>query len=279
MFRMNIKSLIEKRPAISYFILTFLISWTGAFSLVASKLIHREPIPTFYGILMFPLLLLGPFLSGIILTLITGGIKGIRSLLSKLNPGKIPEPWYLVLFIPPAFILFVLFLLSIVVSKEYHPNVFPIGFLFGILAGFMEETGWMGFAFPNMSKKRSPFANSIILGLIWSIWHLPAINFLGTAIPHGAWWFSYFLSFAMVMTAMRVIIVWIYRKTESLLLCQLMHISSTGFLVTLSPSPMSIQHEPAWYFAYSILLWAIVILIAPAVDKPPAPGNTKFESS
>ena len=63
------------------------------------------------------------------------------------------------------------------------------------------------------------------------------------------------------MTAMRVIMAWVYCNTQSLIFIQLMHISSTGFLVILSPSPMKVQSEPFWNFVYSIVLWTLVILI------------------
>jgi membrane protease YdiL (CAAX protease family) len=258
---MGIKAFVRNKPATFYFTLTFLISWLGAFALVANKLIHGVVIPKLYGILMFPIMLLGPFVSGIVLTGIKGGKQALKDLATKLNPARVSKPWFLALLIPPASILFILTFLSITTSKIYAPNLFQLGFLFGIPAGLLEEIGWMGFAFPNMNQHRSAFSNSILLGLIWGLWHLPAINFLGTASPHGSYLFLYFLSFVMVMTAIRVIIAWVYNNTQSLFLCQLMHISSTGFLVMLSPSPITIQQEPIWYFAYSIVLWIIVFII------------------
>jgi uncharacterized protein len=264
---MGIKSFIQNKPVSGYFILTFLISWSGAFLLVAGRLLHGESIPKMAGILMFPVMLLGPFASGIIFTYANGGRKAVYNLIGKLNPGRFPMHWYMALLIPPVAILIVLTLLSVTVSKEYTPNSFLLGFLFGIPAGILEETGWMGFAFPNMSRQRSALSNSILLGMIWGLWHLPVINFLGTASPHGSFWFPYFLSFVMVMTAMRVIMAWVYCNSGSVWLSRFMHISSTGFLVMLSPSPMTIQHEPLWYFAYSFVLWILVLLICSKWSK------------
>ncbi len=215
-----------------------------------------------YGILMFPLMLLGPFLSGIIMTYLTGGRKSMRILMERLKPGNLPARWFLPVLIIPLCILSALFILTETVSGEFKPNFYLTGFLFGILAGIMEEIGWMGFAFPHMKKQRSALVNGILLGLIWSVWHLPVIDFLGTASPHGSWWFPYFISFTLVMTAIRVIIVWIYCNTQNILLAQIMHISSTGFLVMLSPSPISVQHEPVWYVVYAFILWSVVAYIA-----------------
>jgi membrane protease YdiL (CAAX protease family) len=253
---------LRRHPATAYFVLTFFISWSGAFALVAGKIIHGENIPKLVGILMFPLMLLGPFLSGLVMSYVTGGKKSLGNMKSRLSPSRLSVQWLLPVLIAPACILIALLILSQTLSREYAPNFFPLGFLFGILAGILEEVGWMGFAFPNMSKARSALSNGVLLGLIWSLWHLPVIDFLGTASPHREWWFAYFLSFAAVMTAMRVIIVWSYCNTQSILLAQIMHISSTGFLVMLSPSPMSVQHEPIWYTAYAVILWLVVACIA-----------------
>lgn len=66
---------------------------------------------------------------------------------------------------------------------------------------------------------------------------------------------------------MRVIIAWGVQNNKSLLLCQLMHICSTGFLIVLSPSPITTRQEPVWYFAYALALWVIVALIVSGFGK------------
>ena len=268
------KAFIQKYPVTSFFVLTFLISWLGAFGLVASKLLRKDPIPRLDGILMFPIMIVGPACAGITLTFIRGGKDALGALYSKLNPKLIPGRWYLPLLIPPVAILVVLTFLSLTISKDYSPRLFLAGFGFGIPAGIMEEIGWMGFAFPNMSKKRTAFSNSILLGLLWGLWHLPVMDFLGTASPHGTYWLVYFLAFVAVMTAMRVIIAWVYCNTSSLLLAQLMHISSTGFLVMLSPSPLTPKQEPIWYFVYSLILCVLVVFIVSKWSRNLKVGET-----
>jgi hypothetical protein len=66
----------------------------------------------------------------------------------------------------------------------------------------------------------------------------------------------------VAMTAMRVLLVWVYSNTGSLLLAQLTHASSTGFLIILDPSGLSPAHGTLWYAVYAVVLWipaAIVI--------------------
>jgi uncharacterized protein len=110
-----------------------------------------------------------------------------------------------------------------------------MGILFAIPAGFLEEIGWMGYAFQKMRSQSNGLTSSILLGLLSALWHLPVVDYLGTATPHGAYWLPFFLAFTVAMTAMQVLIAWIYTKTKSVLSAQLMHTASTGSLVLFSP--------------------------------------------
>ena len=130
-----------------------------------------------------------------------------------------------------------------------------MGILFGIPAGFLEEIGWMGYAFPKMRSESNGLAPSILLGLLWALWHLPVVNYLGTATPHGAYWLPFFLAFSFAMSAMRVLIAWIYTNTKSVLLAQLMHVSSTGSLVLFSAARVTAAQEAMWYALYGTALW------------------------
>jgi uncharacterized protein len=69
------------------------------------------------------------------------------------------------------------------------------------------------------------------------------------------------------MTAMRVLIAWIYVNTKSVLLAQLMHASSTGSLVILSPPLVTPGQETLWYAVYACALWAVVAIVVIAYGK------------
>jgi membrane protease YdiL (CAAX protease family) len=163
--------------------------------------------------------------------------------------------------IPPVLVLTLLLALKTFLSPVYTPNLFLLGVLFGVPAGLLEEIGWTGFAFPRMSLHHNPLGASILLGLLWGLWHLPVVNYLGTATPHGAYWFPFFLVFAFAMTAMRVLICWLYLNTKSVLITQLMHISSTGSSVIFSPPAVSSRQEVIWYALYGTALWLAVLIV------------------
>ena len=254
-------SFFRRHSVATYFLMTFAISWAGALAVAAPALLRGQAVSNFSGILIFPAMLLGPSVSGLVMTGIVSGKDGVKDLFARMGRGRVPVRWYGVLLIPPGLVFAVLYPLKALVSPAFSPNHFWIGILFGVPAGFLEEIGWTGFAFPTMSAKGKALGSAIVLGMIWGAWHLPAINFLGAAAPHGAYWFRFFLAFAFAMTAMRVIISWLYVNTKNVLLAQLMHVSSTGTLVIFSPR-VSPAREVIWYVVYGCVLWAVVGVIA-----------------
>ncbi|MGA9042893.1 MAG: CPBP family intramembrane glutamic endopeptidase [Terriglobales bacterium] len=212
-------------------------------------------------------MLLGPCVIGVVLTGIVDGRNGLRDLFSRLFRWRVPAAWYAALLIPPILVLTVLFCLKTFVSPVYASNRFLIGILFGLPAGFLEEIGWTGYAFPKMQSQNNALAPAILLGLLWSIWHLPVINFLGIASPHGAYWFPFLLSFTLAMTAMRVLISWIYSNTNSILLAQIMHVSSTGALVVFGAPRVNAAQEATWYGLYGVSLWLAVAIVVKIYGK------------
>lgn len=286
---------LRSHPVFSYFCLTFSISWTGAFLLVAPRIFRGESIPKFTGLMMFPVMLLGPLVAGLAMTAVTGGTSALRDLGARLRRLRFPLRWYAPLLIPPLLIVSVLYLLAAAVSPVFRPNHFVIGVGFGVIAGFVEEIGWTGFAFPAMDQRDKPFAAAVLLGLLWSLWHAPVIDYLGTATPHRSWWLPYFLAFAAVMTAMRVLIAWLYTNTRSVLLAQFMHASSTGALVVLSPPAVSAGQETFWYLVYAAALWMLIAFLrqkqkgssrsrslpdlGSALTRPPSPESLRAARS
>lgn len=257
----GLQAFISSHPTAIYFTATFTISWGGALAVTLITLLRSGTLSKMAGLIMFPAMLVGPCLTSIVLTRVTGGRTALNDLFLRMRTFRVPY-WYACLLIPPSLIFIVLVSLKTFISPAYAPNRFLIGATFGVMAGFFEEIGWMGFAFPMMvSAQRTPLGAAVTIGLLWGVWHLPVIDYLGTATPHGSFLSPFFFTFVVAMTAMRILIAWMYTNTNSVLLAQLMHASSTGSLVALSPSQVTPAQEAIWYGVYACGLWLAVGIV------------------
>src|SRR5215469_4555103 len=83
----------------AYFVLTFAISWLGALAVAAPHLLRHQPPTKTTGIVIFPVMLLGPCLAGVVLTGVVDGQAGLRHLFSSMSPATAPVRWYAALLI------------------------------------------------------------------------------------------------------------------------------------------------------------------------------------
>jgi len=206
---MSIITNSKRHPLASYFFLAFLIAWLGSFLMVGPKYLHGDEIGfNDIGLMAIPMLF-GPFIAGVIMSCIVAGKRGFLNLFSSMKVWRVGVRWYTTLLIFPALLLTVSIVLASLISSELAPTFFGIGILSGLFAGFLEETGWMGFAYPRMGGlKRSVLSTSIYLGLIHGVWHIVA-DFLGNYGNLSGYWVPYFIFFIVFMIALRVLTVWV----------------------------------------------------------------------
>lgn len=89
---------------------------------------------------------------------------------------------------------------------------------FLILLGGLEELGWRGILQPQLEKIINYLSSILVVGTIWSIWHLPLWFIKGTvqsSFPFGLYLFSGIILTASFTT--------LYKYTNNLFLCVLSH--------------------------------------------------------
>ena len=261
--------LVRRRPLACYFGLVYLLSGV-ALAVIGLPRLDGGGSRSMLPLVMFPVMVAGAGLTGIALTAVTGGKEGLRELRARFR-RPVPRRWLAVLLIPPAGILAVLGGLSLGVSSQYTPQFFVFGIAAGVVAGFCEEIGWTGFAYPRMRARLGWLPAALLLGVLWGLWHLPVVDSLGVASPHGSSWPEFFAAFVAVLAAIRVLIAWTYVHTGSLRMAQLLHASSTGFLVILGAPQVTPAQEALWYATYAAALWAVVIAIVSLQRRLRAP--------
>lgn len=256
---------LQRHSLAVFFFLAFLISWAGSFFVAGPKFLQGDPF-TFDDILLMRLwLLVGPSIAGVSIALLVDGTSGLRNLLARMANWRVGWRWYGVLLVLPILLTVVSIVLNVLVSPKFilmflSPSLL-VFLLMGLFAGALEEIGWMGFAYPELELKVRALNGSIYLGFIWGIWHLLP-DFLRNSANLGPYWLPYFIAFLLFVMALRVLIVWVYTNTKSLLLSQLMHASSIGLFSFLIPMILYVLEIPMiFYGVYALLLWIVVALI------------------
>jgi len=244
----------------AYFVLVFAVAWAGCFAVIGPRLMRGESVPFSDVALAAIPMFLAPALVGVAMTFVADGKAGLRELLSRMVRWRVGARWYAPLVIFPAMILACLLPLSVLASPGFTPYIFLPGIAIGLLAGYFEEVGWTGFAFPRLRPKYGALGGALVIGLLQTTWHVAA-DFMGAYGARGVYWLPHFILFMISMTAMRVVLVWVYVNTGSVLLAQLVHASSTGFLSVLVPLSLSPAQDTLFYGVYSIALWAVAVPI------------------
>lgn len=245
-----------------FFILTFAITWAMWFPAALAKLSGGTSIlgPDKVGLFAR----WAPGIAAIILTGIIAGKQGIGVLFRPLKIWRVSIGWYLfallfqpVLFYVSKWIDFTILDRSYeiisplsIVDIEAPFIVIAIGVIISAIPGaFMEELGWRGFALPKLQGKYNALVASIVLGLIWGIWHFPSMLYFGeTNALDIIWAVANFIPATILFT-------WLFNNTTgSFLLVTLYHASvqySNNFLGVIPTQTTN------------LLIWlgAIVILV------------------
>lgn len=90
---MKPKAFIKKHPVVSYFIITFFISWIGAL-IIAPKLFRGATIQKMDGVMLFPIMIIGPVFTGVFLTRMVDGPTGLRNLFLRMKRWRVKLYWY-----------------------------------------------------------------------------------------------------------------------------------------------------------------------------------------
>ena len=238
----RIRRFIYGRPVLSYYVLTFAISWSLFLLVGGSDLVSGadwEDNPAF--VLAVLAMLTGPAIAGVLLTGVLSGRAGLRELIGRLARWRVSARWYAVaIFTTPLVATAVLLGLS-VASPDFRPPIFtedgePAALLLAIGIGsttLLEELGWTGFSTPRLRLRYGVFTSGLIIGVPWATWHLLQIIWVGRStsedVPLALYLTLYFFFSVASLTAYRILILWVYDRTESLLVATVMHASYAGF--------------------------------------------------
>jgi CAAX protease family protein len=186
-----LKRLIIDHPLVTFFVIAFGGAWIIWLPLILAQnglglFPYTIPdLPFYPQSYWFAALsaVMGPTLAAFTVTAVISRKGGVQQLLRRYTLWHVGIRWYLLVFVgvPLAFLLCSSVALGVspllaLIQKWplyftlYLPNVLIIA----LAVQIWEETGWSGFATPNLQMRFGAFRAALILGPLWALWHLPA---------------------------------------------------------------------------------------------------------
>jgi membrane protease YdiL (CAAX protease family) len=275
------KKVIERHQISIFFILAFVLSWYPWYAGIAADV-----------------LIIGPSLAAFIVVLIVSGKRGFINLLRPFIRSRAGLLWWGIAVFGMAGIFLIGLGAHLVLGGEAPPfimireelNLIPL-YLMVVLMPWNgpvgEEFGWRGFALPKLQSTYGPLVASLVIGVIWGIWHLPTffaplgvLSALTTALGIG-----FILPYTITTIASSIFMTWLYNKTQkSALIAGVVWHASTDFWapIILSDSSLVAAQEGTHLPTIPPTLYltvATVLAVSAGIVVIATKGRLGFEKS
>jgi membrane protease YdiL (CAAX protease family) len=207
----TVRDWVRIHPVVAFVAGTYLLSWS--LWLIAFRFGGDESV---IGSIFFVAGGLGPAVAAAIVLILTGG--SLRAWGRSIVKWRVPVRFWLYALGLPVLLLAAANLMLMAFGEPVDwsllgSRVGPYLGTFAVtlfLLGGLEEPGWRGFALPRLQQRFTPFKATLVIGVVWGLWHLP-LGVPNIIVP-------FFLAFFYT---------WLYNRTGSVLLAILLHASFT----------------------------------------------------
>lgn len=222
---------IKKHQIVLFFSLTLILTWAmwlpaaiAQQNGLSSALAPDTPLGS-----------LGRWMPGVVailLVLLASGKSGVSQLFRPLRTWRVNVVWYMFALAFPAVLFYAGKTIDMLLGNVYTVKapvadvpaaMIPFVIIFALPGVLAEELGWRGFALPRLQRKYSALRASVVIGLVWGIWHIPSLIYFGelqaAPVIEGA--------LAVLDTVLvTVLYTWLFNNTRgSLLLVCLFHLT------------------------------------------------------
>jgi CAAX protease family protein len=171
-----------------------------------------------------------------------------------------------------------------------------------LIVSLWEEIGWMGFALPRLQEKYGPLWASVVVGVLWALWHLPAY-FNSTQVVAEKVGLGeldrllYLLPLLILLASFtRIVMTWLFNVTVgSVIIVTLFHaafnISNNDLVTAFMPQINRMFANNEWIYPVLGVLALVLILFtkgrlsyepdhaAPPEGAPPSKGERRISAS
>lgn len=218
------KEYLRRNPIISFYLLAFGLSWLGWIP----QTLHSRGMFPFDSFIFNILGAAGPTLAAVIVIWVRQGQKQVGDLFAALVRWRVSPGWFLFVF----GYWFLAGGMAVGLMAFFGYQVVPLdnlpwislvpAFILMLLSNVWEEIGWRGYALPRLQQNYSDRQIALLMGLLWSLWHLPLTLNPNSPMAGLPWFWE--LLFSLALT---VIYTWLFNSTGgSLLLVSIFHAMS-----------------------------------------------------
>jgi uncharacterized protein len=207
-----------------------------------------------------------PSLVAVVLTAATEGGKGLKALLRSCLQFKLGFRWYLgivlVVLVGAAGQILITSLLGN--SFKFGLYISQLSSLIPliVLGPLSEEFGWRGYLLNKLQQRWNALTSSIVVGIVWGLWHLPLFYMVGTSqhelrLP--------FIGFLVGVIAVSVAMTWVNNNTKGSIWAAIFFHWLYTYTVQVNSSGVTRSFTYNWLEYAPYLLIAIVVV---AIWKP-----------
>jgi len=255
----RLSSVVKQHPLITFFVLAYALSW-----ILESPLVFlRDSVTDTQGLILVILASNVPSALAIVLTAIVLGGGALRKLLGRLLIWRVDLCWYLVVVLGPVALAGGMVALNTLLGGPAPGLGMPLLAVVSMLAfsifpgsALGEEIGWRGYALPRLQAGRSALGASLILGVLWGLWHLP-LWLTGapgrTPILYAA--------FVVSTISLSVILTWVYNSTGGNLLKVVLLHATFNLPMTLAIDGLGSRATVPLLLYWGLLVAAAIVVV------------------
>lgn len=264
----SLTSFVQRRKLLVFFILVFLLTWPlQVVDALGSHGFLSFRVPILYQILFVAYM---PTLASVIVTGMTEGKAGVKFLLRKALIWRVGLGWYIfAIFGFAAFCAGAVVIANLLSTETSIPLVgrevanssvvemvgmVPLLFIVVTLING-EELAWRGFALPRLQDRYSALISSLLLGLVWVLFHLPLfLTYTGFPLDLAG-----MLSRSIQLLGSAIIFTWLFNNTRgSVLLAYLLHgsVNTWTRVISINESPALV----GWLLTAFVCVFALFLV-------------------
>lgn len=250
-------SLWRRRSMATFFAVGFGLPWVGwTINAVTTVEPPMRTMLFYFGDFMT--------IAGLVAVFSAGGIGSLRAMLGRCLRGGPAIWWAFALFLPLVWDSAgrIAYGLRHGGVGAFDPSGFagyvaPGAWLAWTTGPLGEEAGWRGYFLPRLLGRFQPLTASVILGLIWAIWHVPLyIHSNFSTVGRG-------LNFTVSVVCLTILVTILFHRTRgSLLLAVLFHWSVNVTPDVVEKVLPGIDHSTGFQEGYSLAALIVVTLAA-----------------